>query len=85
MQQAVNQFPMLEQADFVTAIEQGITQAPPQVRPALEQRLGWLRQIARGEQPAESKPRTGLLGRLFGKKGGRAAGGSCYGITRCPA
>ncbi len=46
MQQAVAQFPLLAQADFIAAIEQTIVQQiPPQHQPAFRQRLAWLRQI----------------------------------------
>jgi tetratricopeptide (TPR) repeat protein len=47
MQQAVAQFPLLARVDFLGIIEQVIAQqVPPEHRPALEQRLAWLRQIA---------------------------------------
>jgi hypothetical protein len=47
MQQAVARFPLLAQADFIAAIEQAIAQqVSPEHRPACEQRLAWLRQIA---------------------------------------
>jgi hypothetical protein len=53
MQQAVARFPFMAQADFIAAIEQVIAQqVPPEHRPAFEQRLVWLRQIA-NEQKRE--------------------------------
>jgi hypothetical protein len=37
----------MAEADFIAAIEQAIAQGvPPEDRPAFEQRLVWLRQIA---------------------------------------
>jgi hypothetical protein len=43
----VARFPLMAEADFIAAIEQAIAQGvPPEHRPAFEQRLAWLRQIA---------------------------------------
>jgi tetratricopeptide (TPR) repeat protein len=54
MQQAVARFPLLAQADFIAAIEQAIAQQVPQEhRPAFEQRLAWLRQIANEQKREE--------------------------------
>jgi tetratricopeptide (TPR) repeat protein len=47
MQQAVARFPLMAEADFIAALEQAFAQrVPPEHRPAFEQRLAWLRQIA---------------------------------------
>lgn len=54
MRQAVVQFPFTTQPDFIAAIEQTIAQqVPPEHRPAFEQRLAWLRQIANEQQEKE--------------------------------
>jgi hypothetical protein len=51
MRQAVAQFPLLAQADFIAAIEQVIAQqVPPEQQGYFEQRLGWLRQIAKEQE-----------------------------------
>jgi tetratricopeptide (TPR) repeat protein len=47
MQAAVAQFPLLVEPDFIAAVAQAIAeQVPPEHRPAFEQRLAWLREIA---------------------------------------
>jgi tetratricopeptide (TPR) repeat protein len=47
MRQAVQQYPILVQ--MIPAIQQVIEQqVPPELRPAFEQRLAWLHQIAKG-------------------------------------
>jgi hypothetical protein len=48
MRQVVARFPALAQADLIAVIAQFIAeQAPPEQRPYFEQRLAWLRQIAK--------------------------------------
>jgi tetratricopeptide (TPR) repeat protein len=46
IQRATICFPLLLQSNFIATIEQVIAQVPPERRPAFEQRLDWLRQIA---------------------------------------
>jgi len=47
MRQTVDSFPFMVQTDFIAAIEQAIAQQVPlEHRPAFEQRLAWLQQIA---------------------------------------
>jgi tetratricopeptide (TPR) repeat protein len=49
MREAVGQYPMLIEPQFIQAIEQVIqTQVPPNLKPELEKRLAWLKQIAGG-------------------------------------
>jgi tetratricopeptide (TPR) repeat protein len=51
MRQAVGHFPALLQIEFMAVIEQVIAQqVPPEQRPAFQQRLAWLRQIAAEQQ-----------------------------------
>jgi tetratricopeptide (TPR) repeat protein len=48
IQQAVQLYPFLTEADFIGALEQAIVQQVPlEQRPAFEQRLEWLRQMAK--------------------------------------
>jgi hypothetical protein len=48
MRQALTRFPFMVQADFIAAIEQIIAQQmPPEDRYLFEQRLAWLKQIAK--------------------------------------
>ena len=54
MKQTVARFPFMTGANFIAAIEQLIAQrVPPQHRPALEQRLDGLRQIADEQKDRE--------------------------------
>ena len=47
MQAAAVQHPMLKDAQFILAIEELIAeQVTPEQKPAFEQRLAWLKQIA---------------------------------------
>lgn len=46
MRQAVDRYPFLALADFISVIEQAIAQGPPEHRSAFGERLAWLRQIA---------------------------------------
>ena len=50
MGQAVAQYPVMTEADFIAAIGQVIAmKVPPEHRSAFEQRLAWLRRIAKGQ------------------------------------
>jgi hypothetical protein len=47
MECAVAQFPFMTDEHFIATIEEGIAQhVPTEYRPAVEQRLAWLQQLA---------------------------------------
>ncbi len=62
MQTIVKQYPFMKEDGFIQAIERTIKeQVPPNLKPAFEQRLAWLKQIT-------GKQNSGFLSSLFGKK-----------------
>lgn len=62
MEATVEQYPFMKEVGFIQAIEQVIKdQVPLNLKPAFDERLNWLKQIAGKQDP-------GFLGRLFGKK-----------------
>ena len=53
VQRAATQMPFMTESSFIRFVEQDIAETPPKHRPAFDQRLAWLRQIANKQKREE--------------------------------